>query len=59
MGRLWIRAERILPRPQTFEAELFFVIGERGGNVHGEEQGRSGGQGRLPTAFDIFLHTSN
>jgi hypothetical protein len=32
---------RILPRPQTFEAKLFFVIGERSGNVHGEEQRRN------------------
>src|SRR5438477_214402 len=29
---------RILPRPQTFEAKLVFVIGERSGNVYGEEQ---------------------
>jgi hypothetical protein len=28
---------RILPRPQTFEAKLVFVIGERSGNVRGEE----------------------
>ena len=28
---------RILPRPQTFEAKLVFVIGERRGNVYGEE----------------------
>src|SRR5438309_7444574 len=29
---------RILPLPQTFEAKLVFVIGERSGNVYGEEQ---------------------
>ena len=29
---------RILPRPQTFEAKLVFVIGERSGNLYGEEQ---------------------
>jgi hypothetical protein len=28
---------RILPRTQTFEAELIFVIGESGGKVRGEE----------------------
>jgi hypothetical protein len=28
---------RILPRAQTFEAELVFVIGEGGGKVRGEE----------------------
>src|SRR5579871_209589 len=32
---------RIKPRPQTFETKLFFVIGERSGDVHGEEQGRN------------------
>jgi hypothetical protein len=30
---------RILPRPQTCEAKLACVIGERCGNVHGEEHG--------------------
>ena len=29
----------ILPRPQTLEAELFFVVGKRAGNVGSEEQG--------------------
>jgi hypothetical protein len=28
---------RILPRPQTFEAELVFVIGDRSGNIGGKE----------------------
>ena len=28
---------RILPRPQTLEAKLVFVVGERSGNVRGEE----------------------
>ena len=28
---------RILPRPQALEAKLVFVIGERTGNVGGEE----------------------
>ena len=28
---------RILPRPQTLEAKLVFVLGERGRNVGGEE----------------------
>jgi hypothetical protein len=28
---------RILPRPQTFEAKLVFVIGDRAGNIRGEE----------------------
>src|SRR6266581_363326 len=28
---------RILPRPQTFKAELVFVIADRSGNVGGEE----------------------
>src|SRR6266852_4506920 len=32
---------RILPRPQTFETELACVIGERCGNVHGEEHRRN------------------
>src|SRR6266849_3471269 len=32
---------RILPRPQTFEAKLACVIGERCGNVHGEEHRRN------------------
>jgi len=31
---------RILPCPQTLEAEFVFVIGERAGNVGGEELGR-------------------
>src|SRR6266853_3492666 len=31
---------RILPRPQACEAKLACVIGERCGNVHGEEYGR-------------------
>src|SRR5258708_39964053 len=32
---------RILPRPQTFETKLACVIGERCGNVHGEEHRRN------------------
>ncbi len=32
---------RILPRPQTCEAKLACVIGERCGNVHGEEHWRN------------------
>jgi hypothetical protein len=31
---------RVLPRAQTREAKLSFVIGKGAGNVHGEEQRR-------------------
>src|SRR5437899_7238586 len=43
---------RILPRPQTFEAKLVFVIGERSGNVYGEEQRRN-----LTDHLPSLLHT--